>query len=148
MFQPFQPVLALFNISMSLLSLFFNTLLGKHSAGGQEKASQYLGEVPQAIRSAACGLTDIRQYKTTEGKIRSFPLPTISVTHLENHTGQHCITESRRAKLSWGLVSSAQGFRDQCSQGDPFLKYIFERYKQGRLNIYLPMGNNLYFHLQ
>lgn len=56
---------------MSLPSFSFNHLLGECSSGGQEKASQHLGEVPRAIGSAA----DIWQYENIEGRknVRRFP---------------------------------------------------------------------------
>lgn len=43
------------------ISFSFSLFLGECNASSPEEESQYLGKVPEAIRSAACGQADIWQ---------------------------------------------------------------------------------------
>lgn len=57
--------------------------------------------------------------------------------------------ESGRVKVSWGLMRSVQGFRDQCGQGKSLcLEPRRGARKQGGQGIHLPMGNSLYLYLE
>lgn len=47
------------------ISFSFNLFPGECNAGGLEEVAQHLGEVSEAIRSAACGQADTRQYEDT-----------------------------------------------------------------------------------
>lgn len=47
------------------ISFSFNLFLGECNADGLEEVAQHFGEVPEAIRSAACGQADTQQYEDT-----------------------------------------------------------------------------------